>query len=286
MGTYCPSGVAGNAIRGCRRFFLPLFVRRLVQTALLSLQDVLLLTWQIVRALPGGRGAGARLLAQLDAVGVRSVPIVLLTGLFTGMVLALQASVQLAPFGATLFVGRFVAASMLRELGPVLSGIMVAGRVGAGIAAELGAMRVTEQLDALETLGAEPIRVLALPRVIAAALSVPLLALLADAAGLAGAALVSSVYLGVPLRAFWGAAMDQIVLDGFVAGVIPADLVQGLIKPFVFGVILSVLACHHGLRTTGGTAGVGVATTRAVVSASITILVADYFLTQLLLVLV
>lgn len=261
-------------------------MRRLVQTALLSLQDVLLLTWQIFRALPGGRGAGARVLAQLDAVGVRSVPIVLLTGLFTGMVLALQASVQLAPFGATLFVGRFVAASMLRELGPVLSGIMVAGRVGAGIAAELGAMRVTEQLDALETLGAEPIRVLALPRVIAAALSVPLLALLADAAGLAGAALVSSVYLGVPLRAFWGAAMDQIVLDGFVAGVIPADLVQGLIKPFVFGVILAVLACHHGLKTTGGTAGVGIATTRAVVSASITILVADYFLTQLLLVLV
>jgi phospholipid/cholesterol/gamma-HCH transport system permease protein len=261
-------------------------VRRSLQIALLSLQDVLLLAWQIARAFPGGRGAGSRLLAQLDAVGVRSVPIVLLTGLFTGMVLALQASVQLAPFGATLFVGRFVAASMLRELGPVLSGIMVAGRVGAGIAAELGAMRVTEQLDALETLGAEPIRVLALPRVVAAALTVPVLALLADAAGLAGAALVSSAYLGVPLRAFWGAAMDQIVLDGFVFGVIPSDLVQGLVKPLVFGIILSVLAVHHGLRTTGGTAGVGVATTRAVVSASITILIADYFLTQLLLVLV
>lgn len=261
-------------------------MRRLVQSALLSLQDVLLLTWRIARAFPGGRGAGARLLSQLDAIGVRSIPIVLLTGLFTGMVLALQASVQLAPFGATLFVGRFVAASMLRELGPVLSGIMVAGRVGAGIAAELGAMKVTEQLDALETLGAAPVRVLALPRVMAAALTVPLLALIADAAGLAGAALVSSTYLGVPIRAFWGAAMDQIVLDGFIAGVVPADLVQGLVKPLVFGLILSVLAVHHGLRATGGTAGVGVATTRAVVSASITILVADYFLTQLLLILV
>ncbi len=258
-------------------------MRRFVQTALLSLQDVLLLGWDIFRALPGGRGAGARLIAQLDAIGVRSVPIVLLTGLFTGMVLALQASVQLAPFGATLFVGRFVAASMLRELGPVLSGIMVAGRVGAGIAAELGSMKVTEQLDALETLGEEPVRVLALPRVLAAMIFVPILALLADAAGLAGAALVSSVYLGVPLRAFWGAAMDQIALDGFVAGVIPADLLQGLIKPLIFGLILSVLACHHGLRTEGGTAGVGTATTRAVVSASITILIADYFLTQLLL---
>lgn len=217
---------------------------------------------------------------------MRSVPIVLLTGLFTGMVLALQASVQLAPFGATLFVGRFVAASMLRELGPVLSGIMVAGRVGAGIAAELGAMKVTEQLDALETLGAEPVRVLVLPRVLAACLTVPLLALIADAAGLIGAALVSSAYLGVPIRAFWGAALDQIALDGYVAGIIPSDLVQGLAKPVVFGLILSVLACHHGLRAEGGTAGVGVATTRAVVSASITILIADYFLTQLLLVLV
>ena len=264
----------------------PVFVRRLVQSFVLSLQDVLLLTWQLVRALPGGRGAGARLLAQLDAIGVKSVPIVLLTGLFTGMVLALQASVQLAPFGATLFVGRFVAASMLRELGPVLSGIMVAGRVGAGIAAELGAMRVTEQLDALETIGAEPVRVLALPRVLASAVAVPILALIADAAGLLGAALVSTTYLGVPVRAFQGAAEDQIALDGVVGGLIPADLVQGLVKPLIFGVILSVLACYHGLRARGGTAGVGIATTNAVVSASITILVADYFLTQLLLVLV
>lgn len=261
-------------------------MRRLFQTAILALQDVLLLVWQIVRAAPGGRGWSARLIAQLDAIGVRSVPIVLLTGLFTGMVLALQASVQLAPFGATLFVGRFVAASMLRELGPVLSGIMVAGRVGAGIAAELGAMKVTEQLDALESMGAEPVRVLVVPRVLAAAIAVPLLALIADAAGLIGAALVSVAYLGVPVRAFAGAAADQILLDGLVAGVVPADLIQGLVKPLVFGVILAVLASHHGLRTTGGTAGVGIATTRAVVSASITILIADYFLTQLLLTLV
>ena len=264
----------------------PDVVRRIIQSLALPVQDVLLLAWQTARALPGGRGAGARLLAQLDAVGVRSLPIVLLTGVFTGMVLALQASVQLAPFGATVFVGRFVAASMLRELGPVLSGIMVAGRVGAGIAAELGAMKVTEQLDALETLGAEPVRVLVLPRVLAAALAVPALALIADAAGLAGAALVSSVYVGIPVRTFWGAVLDQVAMDGFIGGVIPADLVQGIVKPFVFGIALSLLACHHGLRASGGTAGVGVATTRAVVSASITILIADYFLTQLLLILI
>ena len=260
-------------------------MRRLFQSALLSLQEVLLLAWHTVRSLPGGRGAGARLIAQLDAVGVRSVPIVMLTGLFTGMVLALQASVQLKQFGATIFVGRFVAASMLRELGPVLSGIMVAGRVGAGIAAELSSMKVTEQLDALETMGAEPIRVLVLPRVIAAAIAVPVLALIADIAGLVGASLVSAMYLGVPISAFFQAAIDQVVIDGFVFGMIPSDLVQGILKPLAFGLILSLLACHHGLRATGGTAGVGVATTRAVVSASITILIADYFLTQLLLVL-
>jgi phospholipid/cholesterol/gamma-HCH transport system permease protein len=279
--SYSAIGVAANA---ASTFPSLRAVRRLLQTAVLAVQDVLLLAWATMRALPGGRGAGARLIAQLDAVGVQSVPIVLLTGLFTGMVLALQASVQLAPFGATLFVGRFVAASMLRELGPVLSGIMVAGRVGAGIAAELGAMKVTEQLDALETLGADPVRVLVLPRVIAAAVAVPLLALIADAAGLAGAALVSSTFLGVPVRAFAAAAVDQITLDGFILNAIPADLVQGLVKPLVFGLILSLLACHHGLRAQGGTAGVGIATTRAVVSASITILIADYFLTQLLLV--
>ena len=261
-------------------------MRRLIQTGLVSLQDVLRLAWQTAAAAPGGKGGGGRLVAQMDAIGVRSLPIVLLTGLFTGMVLALQASVQLAPFGATLFVGRFVAASMLRELGPVLSGIMVAGRVGAGIAAELGAMKVTEQLDALETLGADPIRVLVVPRVLAAALTVPLLALVADAAGLFGAALVSATYLGVPPRAFAAAAVEQITLDGFILGIIPADLVQGMVKPVVFGIILALLSCHYGLTARGGTAGVGLATTRAVVTSSITILIADYFLTQLLLALV
>ncbi len=261
-------------------------MRRSIQQALLTLQDVALLGGRALRGWHGGRGGGARLLAQLDAVGVRSLPIVLLTGLFTGMVLALQASVQLAPFGATLYVGRFVAASMVRELGPVLSGIMVAGRVGAGIAAELGAMRVTEQVDAIETMGADPVRLLVVPRVVAAAIAVPLLALLADVAGLLGATLVASTYLGVPARTFWVAAADQLRADGMLWGIVPADLVQGLVKPFVFGILLALLACHHGLAARGGTAGVGEATTRAVVSASITILVADYFLTQLLLALV
>mgnify|MGYP002777081575 CR=1 FL=1 len=261
-------------------------MRRAIQSALLVLQDVARLAWRTVRAGTGGRGGGARLLAQLDAVGVQSLPIVLLTGLFTGMVLALQASTQLAPFGATLYVGRFVAASMLRELGPVLSGIMVAGRVGAGIAAELGAMRVTEQIDAIEAMGADPVRLLVAPRVLAAVIAVPLLALLADAAGMLGATVVAAAWLGVPARTFWQAAADQLRADGMLWGVVPADLVQGIVKPVVFGFVLALLACHHGLAAKGGTAGVGVATTRAVVSASITILVADYFLTQLLLALV
>ncbi|MCU0626894.1 MAG: ABC transporter permease [Gemmatimonadaceae bacterium] len=261
-------------------------MRDSILQALSTLQEVTLLAWRTLRGWHGGRGGSARLLVQLDAVGVQSLPIVLLTGLFTGMVLALQASVQLAPFGATLYVGRFVAASMVRELGPVLSGIMVAGRVGAGIAAELGAMRVTEQVDAIETMGADPVRLLVVPRVLAAAIAVPLLALLADVAGLLGATVVAAVWLGVPARTFWQAAADQLRADGMLWGILPADLVQGLVKPLVFGILLALLACHHGLAARGGTAGVGIATTRAVVSASITILVADYFLTQLLLVLV
>jgi phospholipid/cholesterol/gamma-HCH transport system permease protein len=147
-------------------------------------------------------------------------------------------------------------------------------------------MRVTEQVDAIETMGADPVRLLVVPRVLAAAIAVPLLALLADVAGLLGATVVAAVWLGVPARTFWQAAADQLRADGMLWGILPADLVQGLVKPLVFGILLALLACHHGLAARGGTAGVGIATTRAVVSASITILVADYFLTQLLLVLV
>lgn len=225
------------------------------------------------------------LIQQMEAIGVQSLPIVLLTGFFTGMVLALQSSVQLKTFGAgaTMYIGRLVAASMIRELGPVLAGLMVAGRVGSGIAAQIGSMRVTEQIDALNTLGTDPIRKLVTPRVLAALIMLPTLTVINDFAGILGGNVIAVAYVGIPTSLYWGTVWEQIGGGGFVFKYIPNDFVHGLIKPFVFGGIISLVACNFGLKTSGGTEGVGVATTRTVVTASILILVVDYFITQLLL---
>jgi phospholipid/cholesterol/gamma-HCH transport system permease protein len=223
------------------------------------------------------------LVQQMDEIGVKSLGIVLLTGFFTGMVLALQSSVQLQTFGATMYIGRLVSASMIRELGPVLAGLMVAGRVGSGIAAQLGSMRVTEQIDALNTLGTDPIKKLVTPRVLAALVMMPILTIINDFVGILGGNLISTLLVGVPTGLYWRTVWEQIASDGFTLRFIPNDFVQGLVKPFVFGGIISITACYFGLNTTGGTEGVGQSTTRTVVLSSILILVVDYFLTQILL---
>ena len=220
---------------------------------------------------------------QMDEIGVKSLGIVLLTGFFTGMVLALQSSVQLATFGATMYIGRLVSASMIRELGPVLAGLMVAGRVGSGIAAQLGSMRVTEQIDALNTLGTDPIKKLVTPRVLAALIMLPILTIINDFVGILGGNLISSLMVGIPSSLYWRTVWEQIAADGFTLHFIPNDFVQGITKPFVFGGVISISACYFGLNTTGGTEGVGQSTTRTVVLSSILILVLDYFLTQILL---
>lgn len=225
----------------------------------------------------------ADLIQQMDEIGVKSLPIVLLTGFFTGMVLALQASVQLKTFGATMYIGRLVSASMIRELGPVLAGLMVAGRVGSGIAAQLGSMRVTEQIDALNTLGTDPIRKLVTPRVLAALIMMPTLTVINDFAGILGGGVIASAYVGIPTGLYWRTVFEQIAAGGFVFKYLPNDFIHGLVKPFVFGGIISLVGCNFGLKTTGGTEGVGIATTRTVVTASILILVVDYFITQVLL---
>jgi phospholipid/cholesterol/gamma-HCH transport system permease protein len=220
---------------------------------------------------------------QMDEIGVKSLGIVLLTGLFTGMVLALQTSVQLKTFGATMYIGRLVSASMIRELGPVLAGLMVAGRVGSGIAAQLGSMRVTEQIDALNTLGTDPIKKLVTPRVLASLIMLPILTIINNLIGIFGGNIIAKFVVDIPTSLYWRSVWEQIAMDGFTFRYIPNDFVQGMTKPFVFGGIISVTACYFGLNTTGGTEGVGRATTRAVVTASILILVLDYFLTQILL---
>jgi phospholipid/cholesterol/gamma-HCH transport system permease protein len=220
---------------------------------------------------------------QMDAIGVQSLGIIVLTGFFTGMVLALQTSVQLKVFGATMYVGRLVTASMIRELGPVLAGLMVAGRVGSGIAAQIGSMRVTEQIDALNTLGTDPIKKLATPRLIAALVMLPVLTLIADLAGILGGNTIAVTYLGLPSSLYWRTVWEQIASGGFTFRYIPNDFIHGLVKPLVFGGIIATLASYYGLNTKGGTEGVGISTTRTVVMASIAILIVDYFITQTLL---
>jgi phospholipid/cholesterol/gamma-HCH transport system permease protein len=226
------------------------------------------------------------LIEQMDRIGVGSLPIILLTGLFTGMVLALQSSVELGKFGADIYIGNLVGASMVRELGPVLAALMVAGRAGSGIAAELGSMRVTEQIDAMESMGTDPIKKLVTPRLLAGLIMVPMLTVIADVVGIVGGLAIAVLRVDIPadvyLRGVWG----TLATSGFVFGVFPRDFVSGLFKPFVFGGIITLTGCYYGLSATGGTEGVGLATTRAVVTASILILATDYFLTQLLLVIV
>ncbi len=216
------------------------------------------------------------ILAQMDSLGVGSLSIVILTGMFTGMVLALQSAASLDVFGARPYVGRLVCVSMVRELGPVLTALMVTGRVGSGMAAELGSMVVTQQIDALRVLGTDPLRKLVAPRIAAAVVMVPILTVLSDAVGIFGAGLISIFNLKLTWPYYWRTVGQALALN---------DLIMGLTKPIVFGFILASVGCYMGLTTRGGTQGVGVATTRSVVAASVMILVSDFFMTKVLLLL-
>jgi phospholipid/cholesterol/gamma-HCH transport system permease protein len=265
---------------------LPAFLTRLNDAAkakVLTIQEYFILAGKALRFIVARPFYAQDVVQQMDEIGVKSLGIVLLTGLFTGMVLALQSSVQLKTFGATMYIGNLVSASMIRELGPVLAGLMVAGRVGSGIAAQLGSMRVTEQIDALNTLGTDPIKKLVTPRVIAALIMLPVLTVINDFVGIIGGNIIASGMVGLPSAQYWSTVWDQLASDGFVFRYVPNDIVQGLSKPLVFGALISITACYFGLGTTGGTEGVGQSTTRTVVTSSILILIVDYFITQLLL---
>jgi phospholipid/cholesterol/gamma-HCH transport system permease protein len=265
---------------------LPGFFERVNHAAkekVLTVQEYFVLAWNAIRFIFARPFYATDLVQQMDEIGVKSLGIVVLTGLFTGMVLALQGSVQLQTFGATMYIGRFVSGAMIRELGPVLAGLMVAARVGSGIAARLGSMKVTEQIDALNTLGTDPIKKLVTPRVLAALIMVPVLTVINDLIGIFGGNIIAKFITGIPTQLYWRTVWEQIASGGFTFRYIPNDFIQGLSKPFVFGGIISITACYFGLATTGGTEGVGESTTRTVVLASILILMVDYFMTQLLL---
>src|SRR5437588_10243250 len=213
------------------------------------------------------------IIEQFDAIGVASMTVVLLTGFFTGAVLALQSGLTLDQFGARPVVGRLVSASMIKELGPVLTALMLTGRIGSGIAAEIGSMVVTEQISALRALGTDPVRKLVVPRMLGGLLMAPLLTIISDFVGIFGGWIVARFQLQVSSDLYWSSVTDALWTQ---------DLYQGLIKPFVFGFLIVTIACHVGLRTSGGTQGVGKATTVAVVAGSVAVIAADFFVTQIL----
>lgn len=210
---------------------------------------------------------------QMDRMGVGSLTIVMLTGFFTGAVMAIQSEGALRRYGAVSFTGQLVSLTLIRELGPVLAALMLAGRIGSGIASELGSMVVSEQINAMRALGTDPTRRLVTPRMLAMIIMLPLLTIVCDMMGMFGGWIIASYKLLISSNQYWSDAMNALQFS---------DLVGTLVKPFVFGFIISMTGCYIGLRTYGGTEGVGKSTTQAVVSASIMVIAADFFLNNLL----
>jgi phospholipid/cholesterol/gamma-HCH transport system permease protein len=244
-----------------------------LKAAVLEVQEYVLLLATTFRATVTGPYYRRDIVMQFDAIGIGSLTVVSLTGFFTGAALALQTGQTLDRFGARTLVGQLVGASMIRELGPVLTALMLAGRVGSGMAAELGSMSVTDQINALRALGTDPVRKLVVPRVLAATMMAPVLTVIADTFAIVAGWIISVTNLGVGSSTYWTAVQDGLYLG---------DAWQGVIKPFVLGFVIGTIGCHVGLRTTGGTQGVGRATTNAVVIASVLVIAVDFFLTPLM----
>lgn len=244
-----------------------------IKTGLLEVQSYVRMSAAAIKAVFTPPYYRRDIVEQFEAIGIGSLTVVLLTGFFTGAVLALNTGITLDQFGARSFVGRLISASMIKELGPVLTGLMLAGRVGSGIAAELGSMVVTDQIHALRALGTDPIRKLVVPRLLAGFLMTPVLTVIADAVGILGGWLIAVFQLRVASSLYWTSIIDGLYLE---------DAWMGLIKPFFLGFIIVTIGCHVGLSAKGGTQGVGRATTNAVVAASVAVIAVDFFLTRLL----
>lgn len=242
---------------------------------ILALQDYSLMVFRAVGSFFSPPIYWSDIFLQMDSIGFGSLPIVLLTGFFTGCVLALQSETGLKQFGAVSMTGRLVALSMVKELGPVLTGLMMAGRNSSGMASELGSMQVTEQVDAMRALGVDPVRKLVLPRIAATVFMLLFLTILSDTVGMAGGALVSVSLLGLNLSSYLHTSYRALVYG---------DIVQGMIKPVFFGFILASVGCYFGMSTKGGTQGVGRSTTQAVVVANVFIIVVDFLLSRLMIV--
>jgi len=246
-----------------------------VQEYLLAIQEYTLLASQAVANLFRRPRYLSETLLQADSIGVGSLPVVIMTGFSIGAVLALQSSNTLQRFGSLSLTGQLVSLTMVRELGPVLSGLMVSGRNSSGMASELGSMKVTEQIDAMRALGTDPTKKLVTPRLIASTFMLLILTVISDLVGLGGGWLVARFALGLDSNQYWSTAWQSLVF---------ADVFMGLTKPLLFGFIIGSIGCYYGLSAKGGTQGVGRATTQAVVAASVLIVVIDFFYTKLLMV--
>jgi phospholipid/cholesterol/gamma-HCH transport system permease protein len=237
-----------------------------------AVQDFFYLTGRAFRNIFRKPHYGDDIIMQMDTIGVGSLTIVCMTGFFSGAVMALQMSRALAQYGQVGKTGTLVSLTLVRELGPVLTAIMVAGRNASGIASELGSMKVTEQIDAMRALGTDPIQKLVTPRLIATAVMLPLLTVIADFVGMFGGFIIADLFLGLSPRQFWTSVWQALVWN---------DVSQGLLKPFVFAIVISMVGCFYGLRTSGGTQGVGRSTTQAVVAADVLIFILDLLITKI-----
>lgn len=245
----------------------------LVKEKVLAVQEYSLLAWHAVANLFRHPRYVGDILTQADTIGVGSLPIVMLTGLSIGAVLALQTSSTLQQFGSISLTGQLVSFSMIKEIGPVLTSLMLAGRAATGMASELGSMKVTEQIDAMRALGTDPMKKLVTPRVVSTVVMLFFLTIISDLMGLVGGYIVAVTLLGLTTQQYWTSTYQQLQF---------ADVFQGLCKPFFFGFIIATVGCYFGFSTKGGTQGVGRSTTQAMVAASVLILIVDFFITRLL----
>ncbi len=245
----------------------------ILKSPILTFQEFMLLAGRATVNIVRRPFYATDVILQMDTIGVGSLPITILIGFFSGAVMALQMSRALSQYGATGQVGQITAITLVRELGPVLTALLVAGRNASGIASELGSMKVTEQIDAMRALGTDPIKKLVTPRLIATCFTLPLLTIVADFIGIIGGYLIAVPLLSLTTTAqYWNNAWRSLEYN---------DITQGLLKPLVFAYIIALVGCLYGIRTTGGTQGVGRATTQAVVVASVWIFVCTFLITRI-----
>jgi phospholipid/cholesterol/gamma-HCH transport system permease protein len=238
----------------------------------MAVQDFFLLAGRALRNVFRRPHYGDDIALQMDIIGVGSLPICAMTGFFSGAVMALQMSRALAQYGQVGKTGTVVSITLVRELGPVLTALMVAGRNASGMASELGSMKVTEQIDAMRALGTDPVQKLVTPRLIATCVMLPLLTIIADFVGMIGGWVIAVGRLNLTSRQYWTTVWRALEWN---------DVAQGLLKPLAFAFVISLIGCYYGLRTSGGTQGVGRATTQAVVAASVMVFVLTFFITQI-----